>query len=487
MPLKDELSGLISHYADHASYIAENSKLYEAYDGNLAKLVRGVMQETLSPRTFDVAKQRISPINLLRKVVDKLSTIYQQNPARQLDTDDQKSSELLKWLEESFRINRTLNLANEFTVMSKVSAVMPYVHKNKPRLRALPANKFIVYSNDPVDPTHVTHFATIQGKCTDKAGQPAIKYHVWTDTEFAIVNSKGEILRDEMLALGNPQGINPYGKIPAVYINRSDSDLVPIIDSDMLQMTILVPLILSDLNVGAMFTIWPILWTRDVDLKDMVYSPNTVVNMHTDPSVDKVPEIGTIEPKMDIPNQLALLQAEIGLWLSTKNIRPGAIGELTPEQFASGISKMIDEGDTVEERKRQVEIFKDVEERLWDLVINYMYPVWVKAQMIETRTLFVSGAKVHTDFPMQLPLTGRGQVVRDLRDEVEAGFMSKREAIKRLNPHLTEREIDQFIAEIDGDDSSKVTVDMTVTQPAEKEETPEAETAGDGDEKEEVA
>jgi hypothetical protein len=148
---------------------------------------------------------------------------------------------------------------------------------------------------------------------------------------------------------------------------------------------------------------------------------------------------------------------------------------------------MIDEGDTVEERKRQVEIFKDVEERLWDLVINYMYPVWVKAQMIETRTLFVSGAKVHTDFPMQLPLTGRGQVVRDLRDEVEAGFMSKREAIKRLNPHLTEREIDQFIAEIDGDDSSKVTVDMTVTQPAEKEETPEAETAGDGDEKEEVA
>jgi len=465
MAIKQEISFILDGIEDQHKNIKVNTELYEAYQGNLACLVKSAMAASLSPATYSVAVERIAPINVLRKVVDKLSTIYQQNPVRTIDEGTEIDSELLKYYEDSFSINRVMNSANEFMVMSKASAVMPFIHRGVPRLRSLPANKFIVLSSDPIDPTFMTHFITIQGKCRDRDGNEAIKYNVWTDEEFLIINSKGEIQSDEMLALGNPDGINPFGKIPAVYINRSDDMLVPYVDSDMLQMTILIPLVLSDLNVGAMFTVWPIMWSRDVEVKDMVYSPKTLIQMFTDPTTNKTPELGTLEPKMDIPNQLSLLQSELGFWLNTKNIRAGAVGQLTVDNFSSGISKMIDEGDTVEERKRQIEIFKKAEADLWDLVINYMHRVWVQSGMMEQKQLFTPGVDVDTEFPVQLPMTTRGQVVTDLVAEVNAGFISRREAIKKLNPEFTDAQIDELILEIDTEAGQNTTVQIQQTQP----------------------
>jgi hypothetical protein len=468
MALASEIPELLAYIESRSKYIKENQKLYTAIEGNLGELVLGALSQTLSPATFAVASQRISPVNILRKVADKLATIYQQNPVRLVQDGSEADADLLSWYEKSFRMNEIMNSVNEYYVVSKVAAVMPFVHKGIPRLRALQASKFVVYSNDPVDPTHVTHFITIQGKTKDSYGQDAIKYEAWTDSEYLIFNSKGEILRSEMNYLGNPEGLNPFGKIPAVYVNRSSSELTPDVDGDMLRMTMLVPLFLTDLNVGAMFTVWPIMWTRDVNIKDFAYSPQTTIQMFTDPTVMQKPEIGTIEPKMDIPNQLMLLQSQLSVWLSTKNIRPASVGELTVENFASGVSKMIDEGDTVEERKRQVELFKNVEEKLWDLIINNMQPVWIRSGMVENRAMFPLGSKVETDFPMQIAFTTRGQVVSDLKNEVDAKFLTRRMAIKRLNPSWNDSQIDELMAEIDAEAGSSVSVN--VTMPAEPEE-----------------
>lgn len=461
MTLANEIDFILGSIEDQAKHIDINRKLYQAYSGNLAYLVKEAMHKSLSPDTYEVAVERIAPINVLKKVVDKLSTIYQQNPSRVVENGTTQDSDLLRFYEENFGINKKMNSANEFMAMSKVSAVMPFIHKGKPRLRSLAANKFIVLSNDPVDPTYVTHFITIMNDCLDKYGQPAVKYEVWTDTEYLIINSKGDILRDQMVSIGNPDGINPYGKIPAVYINSSDDMLVPYVDSDMLQMTILIPLILTDLNVGAMFTVWPILWARDVDIKNMAYSPKTLIQMFTDPTTNKTPELGTIEPKMDIDAQLGLLSSQMAFWLNTKNIRASSVGELSADSFASGISKMIDEGDTLEERKRQVEVFKIAEAQLWDLVVNYMHRVWVQSGQMEQQQLFTPGVSIQTEFPMQLPLTSRGQVVLDLKNEVEAGFISRELAIKKLNPELSEDQILELMAEIDAEDTGRTVVQLT--------------------------
>jgi hypothetical protein len=463
MPIANDIPSIISAYEAKNAYLKENHKLFTALEGNLGELVRKSLEKTLSPNTYAVACERIAPINILRKVVDKLSVIYQQNPFRQVKDGSLSESDLLQWYEKSMSINMVMNTANEYFNTSKVCAVMPFVHKGKPRLRSLQPGKFMVYSNDLVDPTHVTHFIAIEtGR--DSAGQPTVVFHCYTDDEYLIFNSKGEIDTQKMFALGNPDGLNPYRKIPAVYVNRSTSVLMPDVDGDMLRMTMLVPLFLTDLNVGAMFTVWPILWTKDVNIKEFGYSPMTTMQLFTDPVTGAKPEVGTIEPKMDIPNQLMLLQSQLSVWLSTKNIRPAAVGELTVDNFASGVSKMIDEGDTLDERKRQVDVFKKAEGELWDLLLNYMIPVWSASGQLENRALFPLGSEIVTEFPPQTSIMTRGSLVRDLRDEVDAKFMSRKAAIKRLNPTLSEEDILALMAEIDTEAQSNV--EVTVSAPA---------------------
>lgn len=479
MALRDDIPAIIDYMESKADYIKENRKIYTALEGNLGTLVKKALAATLSPDTYAVACQRIAPINILRKVADKLATIYQQHPVRMMVDGTDQDGDLLSWYEAEMAVNKFMNSADEYFSVSKVSAVMPFVHQGKPRLRALQPGKFIVWSNDPIDPTNPTHFITIhQGR--DSAGQPTAVYHCYTDSEYLIFNHKGEIDTRQMSALGNIDGVNPFGKIPAVYINRSSSELVPDVDSDMLAMTMLVPLFLTDLNVGAMFTVWPIMWTKDVNIKDMAYSPKTLIQMFTDPVTGAKPEMGTIEPKMDIPNQLSLLQSQLSVWLSTKNIRPSAVGELTVDNFASGVAKMIDEGDTTEERKRHIEVFKDAEKKLWDLVANYMSPVWSAAGLIENRALFSLGSEVKTAFPDLVPMMTRGQIVRDMKEEVDARFTTRRHAIKRLNPTMSDAEIDQLIAEIDAEGQISVRVEPVALE-VQDDETQEQTEDGDED------
>jgi hypothetical protein len=115
----------------------------------------------------------------------------------------------------------------------------------------------------------------------------------------------------------------------------------------------------------------------------------------------------------------------------------------------SGISKLVDEMDTFEARQKQTEVFAKLEMDLWDLIINTMHPYWVENQMIDNRQSWSFGVKVKTKFSVQLPAQSRGQFVRDTREEFAAGFISRKSALKRLNPEKSDTEIDDMILEID--------------------------------------
>ena len=81
-------------------------------------------------------------------------------------------------------------------------------------------------------------------------------------------------------------------------------------------------------------------------------------------------------------------------------------GDLNAQTFASGISKMIDEMDIFENRKKQVSAFSDAEEEMWDLILHKQHPVWVRGGMIENRALFSENAKVNERFSNMRQLAG---------------------------------------------------------------------------------
>jgi len=461
MALKDDIPQLVAHVQSQASLIRHNADIFDIYEGNLKPHVECALQAQLSMDSFSQAQHRIAPINVLTKIIDKLSTIYQESPTRNVEDEGSESdSELLKWYEETLRINPMFNISNEFSNLFKNNLIQPFVAEDGiPKLRIIPSDSFTVYSDNLIDPTRPTHVITYMGKRAKAVGSDTKTvdiWHVYTDSEFLIVDSEGEVQGQEMARLQGPaaDGVNIYGRIPFVYVNKSTNLLIPKPDSDIKAMTILIPVLISDLNYAAMFQTFSIIYTINAMLPEGArMAPNAHWPLQAETDADGAkPEIGTIKPNVDITETLNLIQSELAMWLNTKGIRPGAgIGNLDQESFASGISKMIDESDTFEARNKQVNLYKDVEAEFWELLLDYMHPVWSAGGLVENRALFSPNARVITNFAPQVPLMRRGELVKDLKEEVSAGFATRMDAIRTLNPRLTDNEIDDKIEEIDGE------------------------------------
>lgn len=450
MSLANQVDILFNHVKSQREIINYNSDLFNIYEGDLLPYVIEELKNQLSLQSFEIAKKRIPPINVLQRLTDKLSQIYQQQPVRYVDTGSANDEELLNYYQNSMNFNSTMNASNEFYNLYKNNLIMPYIHQGKPGLRSISSDMFTVYSDSDVEPTKPSHLITFH-----KDGYKQL-FYVYTDQEFMIFDSEKKIRYDLMARQYNEDGINIYGKIPGVYINRSRNLLIPKPDSDIKKMVILLPLMLADLNFGVMMQAFSILYGIDLNETGMTISPNAMWMFKSHEDSDKKPELGVLKPQIDIQPTLELIQAEISMWLQTKGIKPGAVGQLTAENFASGISKMIDEMDTSEERQKQVSVYTDAESQLWDLIINHMHPVWLSKGEIDENIGWSDGVKVITNFHEQLPLLNRGQLVGDLKAEVDAGFTTRRRAIKKLNPRMSDADVDQLIAEIDEENNRGV-------------------------------
>ncbi len=438
---------------DHEAELNFKAELIEIYEGDLYSSVKNkILQDFTNRKTGEVSTaayevlSRLAPINILTRLIDKLSIIYQQVPVRSVQGGKNSDADLLDWYETEMQINEAMNQANEFFNLFKSCLVYPYVHQGVPKLRTIKNSEFVVISTDKINPMQPTELGIRWGKDSDD-----VKLYMQVDAFGVRIVDEKHNVRPEFLPHDNPEGINPFGVLPYVYLNRSKNQLLPKADRDIYFMTLLMPVMFSDLNFAVKYQSFATIYTVDVDTADIKLNPNSLLELKSDPDSEKTPQIGTIKPQVDIDQVTNLIKNQFALWLNTRGVRPGAVGQLTPDNFASGISKMIDEMDTFEDRIKQVSIFSRGETMLWDLIQNYLHPVWVQQGAIENRQLFTPGSSVETAFKEQVPNTTRGDTVADLKAEVSAGFLSRRRAIKKLNPQMSDDEIDELIAEIDGE------------------------------------
>jgi len=428
----------------YSQYLTHNKDLLAILDGDLLPYVDKALQCQLSPQSYSQAKHRVMPINIFPKVIDKLTNIYQTKVLREVEGGTDLDAELVSWYEQELRLNAKMNSANELFNACRGTLLYPYVYDGKPYLRAIDNDKFIVLAQNPALPSTPTDVIILAGKKNDKD-----VYWVFDDYSFAVYVDD-ELDRMEMRRLGNQEGINPFGRLPFVWVNSSDRRIMPIQDSSVMSVLVTLPVMLSDLNLAAMFQTFSMLYTIDADDKDIKFAPNAILSFKSDLASETKPEIGQIKPQVDIDQVIGLVQSELSMWLGTKGIRPGTVGQLNAENVSSGIAKVIDEMDTFEAREKQTTVFKHAEAEFWDLLLNYMHPYWVATGQIENRQLFTSSARVVTNFSVQLPAQRRGELVADLKAEVEAGFNTRENAIKMLNPELSEEEVNELIDEING-------------------------------------
>lgn len=446
------IKALVKYVKDNAEYLKHNNVLFNIYEGDLNKYVERDLQEQLSPKAYNLAKFRIAPINILRRIVDKLSKIYAKSPRRIALVNGEPSEKdqvLLDWYIQHMQCDVYWNIANELFNLSKTVSVEPFVDKGLPRMRAIPNDRFMYYSDDMNDPTKPTAWIKAMGSIyDDKEQKQKAIFYIYTDEEFIPVTEDGVVLTDVLAKLENPNAQNPYGKIPSVYVNKSFHSITPPIDSDVLAMTKLIPVLLSDLNYAVMMQAFSIIYGIDVDQENLVMAPNVFWNLKSDKTSDKKPEVGTIKPEVDITQVMEFIKAQLILWLNSKNIRPGSVGDLSAENMASGIAKIVDEMDTFEDRQKQVQFFQKAEYDFWALISQNMHPYWRSQKMIDTNLDFSPNVEIKVEFPEQLPMSDRSKLIDDAIKELDKALTTKERAIKMINPDMDSAQVEALLEEI---------------------------------------
>ena len=488
-PLAELIPAIIEHYNRYVDYLEMNRRLYEIAEGQLLEEVRrSLSKEIISPKAFERAVERIPSINVVKKVTDKLSKVYIENPTRLADTS--QDIEIMENINRIGSFNHAMGICNFFYNLHRMYALEPFVDdKGKQSFRVLGGHQFLPFSDDPSDPMNMTVFIKLMGtetqvvsprfdingekQSTEDEIRTVNVLALYSDDEFLIIDTGGGIRTDKMREMGinigpeQQSSPNPFERIPFQYGNKSKTELVPFPNQEGLNMAILIPKLFTDLNFASQFMSHSIIWVRNSDLTGEELNPDAVVNLGERTEENGDPEMGVISPSVDIQNVLALIEHQLQGYLSAVGIKSSAMNNISPGQESSGVAKAIDEGDTTDERKVQVEFFRDAELKIWDL-IDTMQDIWIKGGILtqETRRFtenFIESFVII--FSEMKPLKSVKQKIEEVQLLRDQGLITKRSALKKIFPELTEAQLDKQMKEIE-EESKKAFDDMIGNSPA---------------------
>lgn len=442
--LKDRRKEIISYVKAHRDFIAKNNEALNIYEGNLLPYVDDILQSSLSPTYYNAIKERILPINILQRFIDKVSVTYSKEPKR--TSANPRLVEFVEFYKEQLDIDQSGYIADAYSNLFKGYAWEPYINKNgKPAMRELPFNSFLVMSDSLVNPEEETVFIKFMGKRGDD--DESMLLHVYTDTEFDAFYMNGVEATEYLI---ENQGINAIGVIPFVYGKRQKNRLLPILDSDMLKVCKAIPVMLSDAAGAQMFQCFSILFGVDVNFENAKMSPNVIWSLKSDRESDKTPQVGTIKPEADTQKVIDFVITIFTLWLETKGVRIGSMGQLSGMSQASGIAKLIDEMDVFEIIKKSQEWFEKDESELWNVKLPKIHNYWIKSGMVNPSTvpgLIPEGTEmdIYVEFEHPAPMKSKLDEIAEISQEVALGTMTLRQAIKKLHPEMEDDQIEEVL------------------------------------------
>lgn len=467
-PLNKMVPELLSFIQrEQENRIIYNDKLFQVFNGNLLKFVEESLQTELSPRAFQRARGRIPPCNILKKVNDKISRVYDEPCER--ECQDETDEELMEFYSRELDLNSKMASANELLNLHKYCAIEPFLDGNTPSVRIIPAHQFLIYSDSKINPNEMTVFIKFMGSIR-KDGVPVVDnqgrtiktaeenaknvalYYVYSDSEFMIMDHDGDILENK---------INPYNKIPFIFVSTSKFELMPTPDSDNLSMSVLIPKLLGDLNYSAQFASHSIMYGIDVDTTNLENNPDAFWCVSSVNKEGASPSIGTISPTVNISQVLELINAQMALWLDCKGVKVNSTGGATVQDAVSGVSKMIDSGDSSSLIKKQMSIFQDGELYFWELLKN-MHNYWVSNSMLsESLPAFTDNFNPSIKFGELKVIPSRKEMLDEIKTELDIGVTTIKRAIAKLYPNLTQEQVEVVYKEIQEEKSGKYSINLS--------------------------
>ena len=417
------------------------------YNGKTKQIVKeSIAKEFQKPETVEELISRLVPINITQKVINKLSGVYTEAPLREVVDENESDSELLEIYEDALEVDARFKEANRFFKLFKRNLMEPFVdEQGQVGLRNLPRHTYEVYSFNSVRPNKPDLVAIIIKDDEIRENQ-VIK--IWTNDRHILIDGNGLPLVKEMLDMGNEDGLNPYGKIPYIYINESTYSVNPISDDDLMALAIAIPVLLTDLNFSCKFQTFSIFYTIG-DVGSLPSNPSSVIALDYGPDGQK-PEIGTVKPEVDIEAMLNLITNLVSILLTTKNLSAGTIKTTQQVSTISGISKALDNAESVEDKKDQQAYFIKAEKDLWELLSKNLIPVWRKQNRLAPalNKEFSQNFELSIIYREPKVFISEKERIENAKMKLDAGLTTLRRELISLNPDMSEAQIDRLAQEI---------------------------------------
>ena len=441
--LKQKRKEIIEYIKSNREFILKNTEALDIYEGNLLPYVDRILSQSLSANYYNSIRDRVLPINILQRFVDKVSVTYSKSPKR--TSMDDRNQEFVDFYEDALDIDQSGYIADAYSNMFKMYAWEPYIDKNgKPAIRELAGNSFLVMSDSAVNPEEETIFIKFMGQRTTE--EESLLLFVYTDQEFDAFYLNGNEASEYLI---DNEGINPIGVIPFVYGKRQKNRLLPVLDSDMLKICKAIPVMLTDAAGAQFYQCFSQIFGIDISFENAKIGPNVIWSLKSDRESDKTPQVGTIKPEADTQKVIDFVITIFTLWLETKGIRVGSMGQINGMSQASGIAKMIDELDVYEIIKKSQEWFEKDEEELWNIKLPKIHNYWIKSGMVNPSS--VPGLMpdydldISVEFEEPKPMKSRIEQINEIKAEIELGTMTLEQAIKTLHPEHEQETVDEVL------------------------------------------
>lgn len=387
-------------------------KLNFYHDSQLERL-----EDQLNTMFSDPSTMTKVALNVVKKVINNLCSLYAQPPKRNLEGTD-KDKEIYAEILEGSSFNAMMKMAQKYTKLLKTILLRPVWRNNSLQIDILTGNILdVITGESPHDLQKViiTDYGT-----SDKL--ESVEYSLWTAKVFQRLDYRGKVINEQ----ANPYKVLPflpvfdYPPISSSFWLEGLEDLISIQEAINIKLTDLMHLIqMQSFGVG---------WIKSDGSGDsMKVDPGSMVQLPK----DKDSALGFESQKAEITAVLEAI-SKLAKWACVSNgLSAGAMSVNVTEM--SGIAKAWDSKELSSARFDDLETFRAVEHKLFDLVriVNNTH----------SKNKLSASAKLSVDFydPSLKAMSRQEQATSD-QLQIEMGTLSPVDVLLRQNPDLQDRE-----------------------------------------------
>lgn len=428
--------------------------MYKIFNGGLAEVLEDtIRKEFTDPQAVTDLLGRLVPINIMKKVIKKKASVYTEAPLRSATIENTDDDELVEDYEDATKLNIKQKQANRYLELFQKNLKEIFASKMNGTVlvKNLPPHTYEVFNIINPDRSRPDIVCKI---VSDSRVQKDQVLYWYSDESFYVTNGDGEVIADRMAAFKNPMGINPSGQLPFVYKCKSEDSVDPIVNDALLKITIAIPIVLTDLFFACKYQCWSMIYTIGVK-GEINRNPSTVIPLDFSDNAQnggQTPVIGSIQPSVDADKVISMVNSVLNLFLSSEGLSGGTLStgqSSNATDVVSGVSKMMDSAEVMEDRKDQQDDMLDDENMTW-MKFKAMAPYWRNNQLLPPQLdkEFSPDFIISTSFKEPKPLLSETDALALSDKRMKLKYTTWTRELKLLYPDYTDDQIEELKQEI---------------------------------------